>query len=70
MNDALTTQPALVTVKEMAALLKVSPFWLYQRTRLGATAIPHLKVGRNVRFDPAEVLAFLKEQQGRGQHSA
>ncbi len=51
----------LLDVHEMAALLGVKPSWLYQHTCRGA--IPHIKVGRYVRFDPQQVIAFLKEQQ-------
>ena len=53
----------LVTPKELAAILKVPVSWLYQRTRLGPAAIPFLRVGRYVRFDPQQVIAFLKERQ-------
>ncbi len=59
--DALT----LVTPPEMAAMLKVPVSWLYQRTRLGQKAIPHLRVGRYVRFNPQQVIAFL-EAKGTG----
>ena len=57
--------PTLVTPRELAAILKVPVSWLYQRTRLGPAAIPHVKVGKYVRFDPQEVIAFLRSQ---GQH--
>ncbi len=50
----------LVDVQEMAAILGVPVSWLYQRTRLGTEAIPHVRVGKYVRFDPGEVIAFLK----------
>ena len=49
----------LVTPQELAAILKVPVSWVYQRTRLGQAAIPHLRVGRYVRFDPQQVIAFL-----------
>jgi len=55
----------LVTIKEMAAILRLPTSWLYQRTRLGPSAIPHLKIGRYVRFDPREVITFLKSGSGR-----
>lgn len=55
----------LVTPPEMAAMLKVPVSWIYQRTRLGQEAIPHLRVGRYVRFDPQQVIAFL-EAKGKG----
>lgn len=51
--------PQLVDIQEMARILGVNVNWLYQRTRLGPSAIPHYKVGRYVRFDPSRVLEFL-----------
>lgn len=50
----------LLTPNELAELLGVSVSWIYQRTRLGQKAIPFLKVGKYVRFDPEEVLVFLR----------
>ena len=54
---------ALVTPKELAEILKVPVSWIYQRTRLGTAAIPFIRVGRYVRFDPQQVIVFLKERQ-------
>lgn len=53
-------QRKLVAVKEMAEILNVPVSWIYQRTRLGG--IPHIKVGKYVRFHPEEVLESLKKQ--------
>lgn len=50
----------LVTPQELAAILKVPVSWIYQRTRLGPEAIPHVRVGKYVRFDPQEVIVFLR----------
>jgi excisionase family DNA binding protein len=55
---------ALVTPRELAAILKVPVSWIYQRTRLGPEALPFIRVGRYVRFDPQQVIAFL-EMKGR-----
>jgi len=50
----------LVNIREMAAILGVQPSWLYKRTcRPGA--IPHLKLGKYVRFRPSEVMAFFNK---------
>lgn len=57
------TEHRLVTVQEMASILNVPVSWLYQRTRLGAEAIPHLKLGKYVRFNPEEVNEFFKRQR-------
>ena len=52
----------LITVEEMAAKLNVPASWIYQRTRLGQKAIPHVRVGKYVRFNPDEVMAFLRKK--------
>ena len=53
----------LIGVKEMASILGVPKSWLYQRTRFGQDKIPHLRVGKYVRFNPDEVINFLKETE-------
>ena len=50
----------LITVKELAEKLQVPESWIYQRTRLGQKAIPHVRVGKYVRFNAEEVVAFLR----------
>ena len=55
----------LVTVQELATILSVPASWIYQRTRLGSEAVPFLKVGKYVRFDPQEVITFLRGK-GKG----
>ena len=53
----------LLTVDEVAKLLKVSKSWVYEHTRSRATPrseqLPHIKLGKCVRFDPAAIRAFL-----------
>ena len=40
------------TVQQLADYLRVSPTWVYARTRrCSADLIPHLKIGKYVRFD-------------------
>ena len=51
----------LVTVQEMATILRVPKSWLYERTR--RNQIPYLKLGRYVRFEPEHVIAYFKEKQ-------
>jgi excisionase family DNA binding protein len=53
----------LLTVKELAELLNLRESWIYDRTAgSGPELIPHIKFGRQVRFDPeSEVFkAWLK----------
>ncbi len=54
------TQTNLVDVSEMASILRVPKSWIYQRTRQGQSAIPHVKLGIYVRFDPEEVIKFFR----------
>lgn len=50
----------LITAKELAKRLNVQVSWIYRRTRLGQEAIPHVKMGKYVRFDWGEVVEFYK----------
>ena len=54
----------LLTVEELAQLLKVPKSWIYQRTRLrGRDRLPHIKVGKYVRFEETAVREFLEQQR-------
>jgi len=52
----------LVTAEELAEILNVPISWIYQHTRLGRNAIPMIKMGKYVRFNPEEVIEFFKNQ--------
>ena len=56
----------LLTVDDVAALLKVSKSWVYEHTRSRgkprSEQLPHLKVGKYVRFDPRALRAFIDKQ--------
>ena len=56
----------LLTVADVAALLKVSKSWVYEHTRARGTPrsdrLPHIKIGKYVRFDPQLVRAFLERR--------
>jgi excisionase family DNA binding protein len=54
-----TPQGDLLTVAELCERLNVQPSWVYERTR--QDAIPHLKVGRYIRFRLSEVEQWLRE---------
>jgi len=68
-NESLATQPvplvspqpeALLTVHEVAELLRVPVSWVYERTRRrGMERLPHLKVGKYLRFRRVDVLGWL-----------
>ena len=54
----------LMTVAEIAALLKVPVSWVYERTRRpGIEQIPHVKLGKYLRFSVSEVKTWLKQQR-------
>ena len=54
----------LLTVREMAARLKVHNSWLYARTRQkGSDPIPVVRCGKYIRFDLPAVMSWLKKQQ-------
>ncbi len=50
----------LLTVEQMAEILQVPKSWIYHRTRQGQAAIPFIRLGAYVRFDPDEVINFFK----------
>ena len=56
----------LLTVEEVATLLKVSRSWVYEHTRSRGTArterLPYIKIGKYKRFDPRSVREFLQRR--------
>ncbi|MBC2713536.1 MAG: helix-turn-helix domain-containing protein [Desulfosarcina sp.] len=55
----------LIGVNELAETLDVHRSWIYSRTRLqGVGQIPHIRVGKYVRFYLDEVMEWLQKQQG------
>jgi excisionase family DNA binding protein len=52
----------LLTVGEVAALLKLPVSWVYERTRRrGLERIPHFKLGKYLRFSEREILDWLEK---------
>jgi len=57
-------QSHLLTVKEVAELLHVPASWVYERTRRkGSDQLPHLKLGKYVRFEEEVVAEFIRGQR-------
>ena len=58
----------LLTIEEAAGLLHVKVSWLYERTR--TNEVPHIKLGKYLRFDQDELIAwtrhFRRDGCGRG----
>jgi excisionase family DNA binding protein len=62
---------ALLTVEEVAELLKVPVSWVYDRTRSrGVNRIPGFRLGKYWRFQESEVLAWLERQRSGGRANA
>ena len=56
-----TGAEGLLTVREVAELLRVPVSWVYERTRRrGIDRLPHLKVGKYVRFRLSEIEGYLE----------
>jgi excisionase family DNA binding protein len=54
----------LITVRELAAALRVPKSWVYSRTReTGENAMPKLIVGKYRRFILADVMEWLSKKQ-------
>jgi len=65
---AVVGENELQTIEEMAAKLKVKPSWLYFRTmQTGEGAIPRIKVGKYLRFNPSAVMEWIEKQYGEAE---
>ena len=50
----------LLTVQEVAKILRVPVSWVYERTRRrGNEQLPHIKLGKYLRFRRTEVIGWL-----------
>jgi excisionase family DNA binding protein len=56
----------LLTVDDVAALLKVPRSWVYEHTRARGTPraerLPYIKLGKYLRFDPRAVREFIQKK--------
>ena len=57
----------LLTVDEVAALLKVSKSWVYEHTRTRKVAcadcLPHIRIGKYLRFDERDLRAYMNAKR-------
>jgi excisionase family DNA binding protein len=53
----------LLTAEEVAALLRVTPAWVYAETR--GHRIPHIRLGRYVRYRREAIFLWMDELEGR-----
>lgn len=62
----MVTEPkeeGLLTIKEICEVLRVPKGWVHSRTRRGQTGIPHLRVGKHLRFEKKKVLEFFGQSE-------
>ena len=59
----LNKTQGLVNADEIARILNVPKTWIYERTRQGQEAIPFIRLGAYVRFEPEEVIHFFKSKE-------
>jgi excisionase family DNA binding protein len=59
---------AWLTVQEAAELLRVPVSWLYERTR--TNSVPHVKLGKYLRFDRDELTTWIDEMRRDGRGAA
>ena len=65
-----TKDEELLTVEDVAEILRVPNAWVYERTRRrSADRIPGFRIGKYWRFSESEIFAWVKRQHG-GQHAA
>jgi len=70
-NAPSSLPSALLTVEEVAELLKVPVSWVYDRTRTrGLNRLPGFRLGKYWRFSEAEVRAWLERQRSGGRANA
>ncbi len=60
-HSPVAARKRLLTVEEVADMLQVPKSWIYERTRRrGQEQLPHLKVGKYLRFEECTVREFLE----------
>jgi excisionase family DNA binding protein len=63
-------QGALLTVQEVAEILKVPVSWVYEHTRGNCTGrLPYIKVGKYLRFLDSDISRYLDEMRGQDDRS-
>jgi excisionase family DNA binding protein len=59
-TDNLEQEEGLWDANDVARFLKASRSWVYQRAQAGQ--LPGVKIGGLLRFEPAEIRAFIRGQ--------
>ena len=64
MDSNVEYSAQLLTVSEIAQTLRVPISWVYERTRRrGFERMPHIKLGKYLRFDLSAVSEWLKSMR-------
>ncbi len=64
MSDNGNGIPRLLTVEEVSDLFQLPRSWVYERTRRrGIERLPHLKLGKYLRFEETAVQEYLDRQR-------
>jgi excisionase family DNA binding protein len=60
------TEDSLLTVQEVAQILKVPVSWVYEHTRgTCQPKLPHVKIGKYLRFFDADISSYLETMRAR-----
>ena len=51
----------MIDAAEVAAILKVKVSWVRDHTTRVEPILPHVKMGRKVRYEPGKILAFIQK---------
>src|SRR4051812_5160825 len=62
-GDELRGRDEVLVAGEVAELLRVTPAWVYAETR--ANRLPHVRLGRYVRYRKSAILAWLDAEEKR-----
>jgi predicted DNA-binding transcriptional regulator AlpA len=65
-NTISSATGGLLTVKDVARILKVPVSWVYEQTRPGCVnPIPHFKLGKYLRFFDDDIRAYLEQLRSK-----
>ena len=65
-SSVLPGSDVLLTVREVAQLLKVPVSWVYDHARADChNPLPHIKVGKYLRFLASDIVGYLDEMRRR-----
>ena len=54
--------PQMLTVKETAKILRISPAWIYSHIRRQILLFKYISIGKRYLFHETEIIGFLKRR--------